>query len=77
MNSCLSWFIGIGTADSDVLQVLAMAEDSLTGFYINLIPLLEHPNTDIGNQVVEVIHELIHDEEGFTDQMELARAILP
>lgn len=71
MNSCLNWFIGIGTADLDVLQALAMNEDSLTGFYINLIPLLEHPNTDIGNQVVEVIHEIIHDEEGFADQDEM------
>ena len=36
-----------------------------------MIPLLEHPNTDIGNQVVDVIHEIIHDEEGFTDQEDL------
>lgn len=67
----MNWFIGIGTADSDVLQALAMSEDSLTGFYINLIPLLEHPNTDIGNQVVDVLHEIIHDEEGFADQEEM------
>lgn len=36
-----------------------------------MIPLLEHPNTDIGNQVVEVIHEIIHDEEGIFDQEDL------
>jgi beta-catenin-like protein 1 len=67
----LKWFIGIGTSDSDVLQVLASGEESFIGFYLNLIPLIEHPNTDIGNQVVEVIHEIVHDEEGISDQEDL------
>lgn len=71
LNSCLNWFIGIGTSDFDVLQALASAKETFIGFYLNLIPLLEHPNTDIGNQVVEVIHEIIHDEEGISDQGDL------
>lgn len=69
MNSCLRWFIGIGTAELDVLKALTSSECG--GFFLNMIPLLEHPNTDIGNQVVEVIHEIIHDEEGFVDQEEV------
>lgn len=51
---------------------MASAEETtFVGFYLNLIPLLEHPNTDIGNQVVEVIHEIIHDEEGISEQEDL------
>lgn len=70
LNSCLSWFIGLGTAGLDVLRPLAVNEDSLKGFYLNLLPLLEHPNTDIGNKVVEIFHEIFHDEEGFQDEEE-------
>lgn len=71
LHSLLTWFIGIGTADIDVLQALALSSAEFLGFYSNLIPLLEHPNTDIGNKIVETFHEIFHDEEGFVDQEEI------
>ena len=55
----LGWFIGVGTADSGILSSIP------SEFYTGVIPLLEHPNTDIGNRIVEIIHEILHDEEGF------------
>lgn len=72
LHDLLNWFIGIGTAEIDVLQALSSNDDnSLNGFYINLIPLIEHENTDIGNKVIEVIHEIIHDEDGLIDEDEI------
>lgn len=68
MNSCLIWFLGLGTSDSKVLQALATKNKNdqkiTTRFYGNLIQLIEHPNTDIGNRVIEIVHELFHDEDG-------------
>ena len=64
----LSWFIGVGTAETDVLTALSASDESLIGFYLNLIPLIEHPNTDIGNTIVQILHEIFHDEEGLIDQ---------
>lgn len=57
--------MGIGTAGADVLQGLAASslDESLNGFFLNLIPLIEHPNTDIGNKVIEIIHEIVHDDD--------------
>ena len=66
MNSCLIWFLGLGTSDSKVLEALAAKNknDPKIRFYGNLIQLIEHPNTDIGNRVIEILHELFHDEDG-------------
>lgn len=71
LNEVLTWFIGLGSADIDILQSLALCEDEqspLNGFYINFIPLIAHPNTDIGNVIISVLHEIFHDEDNFTDQ---------
>lgn len=60
MNDCLNWFLGIGTAEE---QVFAALESS--SFFATVLPLLAHPNSDIGNTVVSVCHEILHNDEGY------------
>lgn len=62
LNDCLNWFLVIGTAEEDILQALLESD-----FLATLVGLLAHPNSDIGNAVIAVLHELLHDEEGFED----------
>lgn len=70
LHSILNGFIGIGTSGLDVLEALSSFDESLMGFYLNMIPLIEHDNTDIGNKVIEIIHEIIHDEDGISNEDE-------
>jgi beta-catenin-like protein 1 len=73
----LHWFVALGTADEDVFRDLANKEkdEELAAFYTVLLPLLNHPNTDIGNVVVTVLHELLYDEDGMVD-LDLVEALI-
>lgn len=67
LNEQLRWFVGVGTAQVDVLQLLGSGDATVAKFYTMLLPLLSHPNSDIGNLVVAIVHELFHDDEGVGD----------
>ena len=71
MNDCLNWFLGVGTADEDVLEAL---EES--GFFGSVLLLLSHENSDIGNTVVTVLHEIFHDNEDVQLMSRLAACAL-
>lgn len=62
LNDALNWFLVIGTAEEEFLEVLLESN-----FLATIVGLLAHPNSDIGNAVITVLHELLHDEEGFED----------
>lgn len=70
IDELLQWFLALGAADEEVLLGLLDNDGDASGmlkFYTVLIPLLNHPNSDIGNDVVAVLHELFYEEEAFVD----------
>jgi len=71
IDDLLQWFLALATADEDVLQGLAEEKGSsdMFKFFTVLIPLLEHPNTDIGNDVVAILHELFYDDEAYNSSL--------